>query len=143
MIPSLARPWTAAAHSCKDRLTYRSYGGAPLASALVAGDNLIAVSVWSMNGPVHSHGDFVYSKGALPAGGDVEPPLSMAVPDAISKCNASVGCYGITYKASRKLPTSAVKVFFKSERITNGAKGWHSYVITMGQPGGIVDPPTP
>ena len=129
--------------SCVDALTYRSYSVAALATSLVAGDNLVAVNVWSMNGPVGSHGPFVYSKGALPAGGDVEPPLTMLVADALDKCNATVGCYGITYAAKKKRPSAPVKVFFKSERISNGQKGWHSYVVEMGQPGGLVDPPTP
>ena len=130
-------------HSCADALTTRSYGGAKLAAALREGDNLIAINVWSANGPLGKDASFAYAKGALPAGGDVEPPRSMDVSEAIARCNATDGCYGITFRAARKRPASPVKVYFKSERVANGGKGWHSWVVLSGQPGGLVDPEPP
>ena len=129
-------------HSCVDALTYRSYA-VPFA-ALTPGVNVIAVNVWSSNGPIKSTTkDFMYSVGALPAGGDVEPPRSMHVEDALARCNATVGCYGITYKSTKKRPTNEVKIFFKTERISNGQKGWQSWIARTGQPGGLVDAAKP
>ena len=136
--------------SCADALTFRSYL-VPF-EALRAGDNVIAVQAWSAGGPLSGPRRFVPAAGALPAGGDVLPPRAMPVAAAIAKCNATVGCLGISYRTRkhRKLlfaqqpgartpsppePT----VFFKVERVANGDRKWQSYVIERGQPGGLVD----
>ena len=135
--------------SCASALTYRSYGGAALGAALSGlqpGAVLtVAIQVWSINGPLDAHAtkEFHYVEGALPAGGDVEPPRMMRIVEALQRCNATSGCYGITYKAPRRRPSWEVKVYFKTERVANGAAGWHSYVTSAGQPGGLVDAEAP
>ena len=126
--------------SCSDALDYRSYGGAELASALrVGGDNVVAVQAWSAGGPLKGRTRFTKAAGALPSGGDVNPPKAMPVDSAITKCNATAGCLGITFR--KPLSHDNPTVYFKAERFANGDSRWQSYVAESGQPGGLVDPP--
>ena len=130
--------------SCAEALDFRSYGGEALASAIHVGtDNVVAVQAWSAGGPLRGKTRFIKAAGALPSGGDVLPPKAMPVEAAVSKCNVTAGCLGITFRRSPSTGSPHPTVYFKAERVANGDARWQSFVAEAGQPGGLVDPVPP
>jgi hypothetical protein len=84
---------------------------------------------------------YTYMSGALPAGNDLIPPMSMSLNQAEAKCSSLPNCTGITFKSPKKDPATAVKAYFKDVfTIVNADPSYQTYVRDYVPP---LPPPTP
>jgi len=74
---------------------------------------------------------YVHRPGALPNGFDILPAANLTVNEGLAQCTATANCTSITFAAvDEKAAGSAVTIYFKSGvTYTNGAVGWHSWVV--------------
>ena len=68
-------------------------------------------------------------EGFIGSGGDVQPPATASVSEALARCDALARCRGITY-AGPNDTASPVKVYFKMSDGVAQSKGWSSWVKT-------------